>query len=80
MSMQGQEANIQAAEGQRGIRFSVERADKEIADAHAAIDGIRSRIYFWYGAAAAFLVLGVVLVVLPSRWIQQAPAAGSPPP
>ena len=79
-SMQGQEANILAAAGQRGIRVSVERADKEIAEAHAAIGGIRLRMYFWYGAVAAFLVLGVVLVVLPSRWLGRAPLAESPPP
>jgi hypothetical protein len=78
--MQGQRATISAREGERGKTISVEKANQQIADAEATIESLRLRMYLWYGAAAALLVVGVLLVALPSRGKRKAPAAEPPPP
>jgi hypothetical protein len=45
MGLQGQVATINAREAARGKTLPVDRADKQIADAQAAIDLITRRMY-----------------------------------
>jgi hypothetical protein len=77
--MKGQVATIRAREGERGKRLSVKKANEQIADAEAAIEGMTQRMYLWYGAAAACLVVGALLLLLPSRGRRKVPAAELPP-
>jgi hypothetical protein len=78
--IQRQHASIDTSEGQRGRRISAEKADEQIAEAQAAIESLNLRMYLGYGAAAGSLVVGVLLVALPSRGKRKAPAAEPPPP
>jgi hypothetical protein len=73
-------ASIDTSEGQRGRRISSEKADEQIAEAQATIESLTLRMYLGYGAAAASLVVGVLLVALPSRGKRNAPAAEPPLP
>jgi hypothetical protein len=79
-AMRGQEATVVARQDERGRTLPVAEADRQIAEARATLNGLERRMYFWYGAAAAFVILGVVLVVSPLRGQRKAPVAEAPPP
>jgi hypothetical protein len=78
--IQRQFASIDTSEGQRNRRISAEKADEQIAEAQTMIESLSLRMYVGYGAAAASLVVGVLLVALPSRRERKAPVAEPPSP
>ncbi len=78
--MQGQVATIGARQGERGKRISAAKADELIAEAEAKLESMQMQMYIAYGAAAALLVVGVLLVALPSGAKRKAPAVAAEPP